>query len=69
MEQLVIHDIYALKEAYVMQKIKELQEKLKNVQNSEAMEETLELMKQLTHLNEIKRAFSKELGERIILKM
>ena len=69
MEQLVIHDIYALKEVYVMQKIKEVQEKLKSVQSSEGMEETLGLMKQLTHLNEIKRAFSKELGERIILKM
>lgn len=69
LEQLVVHDIYALKEAYVMQQIKDVQEKLKQVQTSDDIEVTLDLMKQLTHLNEIKSAFSKELGERIILKM
>ena len=33
------------------------------------MEQVFELMKKLTRLNEIKNILSKELGERIILKM
>ena len=33
------------------------------------MDQVFELMKKLTRLNEIKTVLSKELGERIILKM
>jgi DNA primase len=33
------------------------------------MDKTMELMQELTKLNEIKSVLSKEIGERIILKM
>ena len=39
------------------------------LQNNEDMDQVFELMKKLTRLNEIKNILSKELGERIILKM
>lgn len=39
------------------------------MQNNEDMDQVFELMKKLTRLNEIKNILSKELGERIILKM
>lgn len=53
-----------LKNAYVLEKIKEINEKIKqsNPDNS------LSLIAQLKQLQEIKKVLSKELGERIILK-
>ncbi|RHJ83970.1 DNA primase [Parabacteroides sp. AM08-6] len=69
LDQLVIRELYAFKDAYILHKIKEIQGKLKELQTNGDMEQTIELMKKLTRLNEIKNALSKELGERIILKM
>ena len=69
LDQLVLRELYGMKDAYILYQIKEIQGKLKDMKNAENLEEVFELMKQLTRLNEIKNALSKELGERIILKM
>ena len=69
LDHLVLRDLYALKDAYILQKIKEVQVKIKEAQAAGKLEEALEQMKQLTRLNEIKNVLSKELGERIVLKM
>lgn len=69
LDHLVLRDLYALKDAYILQKIKEIQVKIKEAQTEGKLEEALEQMKQLTRLNEIKNVLSKELGERIVLKM
>lgn len=69
LDQLVLRELYGLKDAYIMQQIKEIQTQLKETQTGGNMEQTFELMKKLTHLNSIKNILSKELGERIILKM
>lgn len=69
LDQLIIREIYALKDAYILRKIKETQTNIKEAQVKGNMEQVMELMKQLTRLNEIKNVLSKELGERIILKM
>lgn len=53
-----------LKNAYVMQKIKEVKEELKNCIN----DNYTELITQLKQLQEIKKVLAKELGERIVLK-
>lgn len=65
--QLVSHDLYAFKDAYILQRIKELQKKIREAQTD--MDQVLELMKQLEKLNQVKNVLSKELGERIVLKM
>lgn len=67
LDQLVVRELYAMKDVYILLQIKEIQTKLKEASGN--LEEALELMKKLTRLNEIKSALSKELGERIILKM
>ena len=69
LDQLVLRELYAFKDAYILSQIKEIQLQIKNVQSKETMDQVFELMKKLTRLNEIKNALSKELGERIILKM
>lgn len=69
LDHLVLRDLYALKDAYILQKIKDVQVKIKEAQAEGKLEEALEQMKQLTRLNEIKNVLSKELGERIVLKM
>ena len=69
LNQFVIRDIYAFKDAYVSHQIKELQNQLKETQTSGNLEQALEIMKQLARLNEIKSVLCKELGERIVLKM
>ena len=69
LDQLVIRELYAFKDAYVLSQIKEIQAQIKSMQNNEDMDQVFELMKKLTRLNEIKNILSKELGERIILKM
>ena len=69
LDQLVIKDIFALKDAYILRQIKEIQAKMKELQTSGNMDEAMELMRKLVRLNEIKNALSKELGERIVLKM
>ena len=69
LDQLVPRDIYSFKEAYILYKFKEIQSLIKEKQANSNLEEVMELMKQLTHLNEIKSVLSKQLGERIVLKM
>lgn len=69
LDQCVIKDLYAFKEAYVQNEIKRIQYKIKESQGNGDLNTILDLMKQLTHLNELKSIISKELGERIILKM
>lgn len=68
LDHLVIYDLYAFKDAYVLTQIKEVQEEIKSAQNKGDMDSAFEQMKKLIRLNEIKNALSKELGERIILK-
>lgn len=53
-----------LKNAYVMQKIEEVKEEIKNSEHDRYPE----LITQLKQLQDIKRVLAKELGERIVLK-
>ena len=69
LETLIPRELYAFKEAYIMQQIKNVQQEIKAHQEANDMEAVFESMKKLTRLNEIKGVLSKELGERIILKM
>ena len=69
LDQLVIRDIFALKDAYIIRQIKETLGKMKEAQAAGNWEQAMALMKELTRLNDIKAVLSKELGERIILKM
>lgn len=69
LDQLVVRELYGFKDAYILSQIKEIQAQIKDVQSKGDMEQVFELMKRLTRLNEIKNILSKELGERIILKM
>lgn len=69
LDQLVIHEIYAIKDAYIIHQIKETQLAIKEAHLKGNEDQVFELMKKLTHLNEIKNVLSKELGERIVLKM
>lgn len=69
LDQLVIREIYAIKDAYIIHQIKETQLAIKEAHLKGNEDQVFELMKKLTHLNEIKNVLSKELGERIVLKM
>ncbi len=69
LDYLVPREIYSLKEAYILHKIKDIQAQIKEAQNEGDMERIFDLMKQNTRLNEIKNVLCKELGERIVLKM
>lgn len=69
LDQLVIREIYAMKDAYIIRQIKETQLGIKDAHLKGNENEVFELMKKLTHLNEIKNVLSKELGERIVLKI
>ena len=68
LDQLVVRDLFAFKEAYIMRQIKEKQEQLKQLSSADS-EQIMEVMKEIAQLNEIKKVLSKELGERIVLKM
>lgn len=68
LDQLVVRDLFAFKEAYIMRQLKEKQEQLKQLSSADP-EQIMTVMKEITQLNEIKKVLSKELGERIILKM
>ncbi|MCC8143800.1 MAG: DNA primase [Tannerellaceae bacterium] len=67
--QLVPHEIFALKNAYIQYRIKEILIKMKEIQHSGDMEKAFDLQRQFLKLNEMKDVLSKELGERIVLKM
>ena len=69
LDQLVIREIYAMKDAYIIRQIKETQLGIKEAHLKGDEDQVFELMRKLTHLNEIKNVLSKELGERIVLKM
>ncbi|EKN09251.1 DNA primase [Parabacteroides goldsteinii] len=69
LDQLVTREIYAMKDAYILRQIKETQLGIKEAHAQGNEDKVFELMKQLTRLNEIKNVLSKELGERIVLKM
>ena len=69
LDQLVTREIYAMKDAYILRQIKETRLGIKEAHAQGNEEKVFELMKQLTRLNEIKNVLSKELGERIVLKM
>ena len=74
MEQIINHDLYAMKGAYIQVKRKELQAQLREIQGSGSGEngnsaKLIEIIKRLKELDEIKTALSKQLGERIVLKM
>lgn len=68
LKQLVLKDLYTLKEAYITKKIKDIQHQIKEAHASNNMDQVIDLMTRLTRLNEIKSVLCKELGERIILK-
>lgn len=68
LDQLVVRDLFAFKEAYILRQIKEKQEQLKQLSSADS-EQILAIMKEIAQLNEIKKVLSKELGERIVLKM
>ena len=68
LDQLVVRDLFAFKEAYIMRQLKEKQEQLKQHASADP-EQIMTVMKEIAQLNEIKKVLSKELGERIILKM
>ena len=61
--------LYALKEAHIQQEIKDMQKLLKEAQAEGSMERIMELMKQLSLLNDIRRQLCKQLGERIVTHM
>lgn len=69
LEIIVSYELFALKEAYIVEQIKEVHLQIKEAQNSQDMELIMSLMKRLTQLNDIKNTICKELGERIVLKM
>lgn len=69
LDQYVIRDLYALKDAYIKHQIRKIQSEIKSDQEEGKMEEILIKMQKLSKLYEIKNVLSKELGERIILKM
>ncbi|MDR0348761.1 MAG: DNA primase [Tannerella sp.] len=62
-------DILSLKEAYILQQINTISKQIKELQTSGKIEEAIRLMAQQQQLNKINVFLSKELGERIILKM
>ena len=68
LDQYVTQDLFAFKEAYILKRIKEKQDELKNI-TPDDVDKMLSVMKDLSKLNEIKKVLSKELGERIVLKM
>lgn len=69
LEALIPREIYSLKDAYILHQIKEIQKDIKEAYTQKKDAEVFELMKKQDHLNKIKNALCKELGERIILKM
>ena len=74
LEQIINHDLYAMKGAYIQVKRKELQAQLREIQGSGSGEngnsaKLIEIIKRLKELDEIKTALSKQLGERIVLTM
>ena len=68
-ERKISHDLFSLKNAFIMQQISDISNEIRDLQKRGETDESIKLMKKLHRLNEIKSALCKELGERIILKM
>jgi DNA primase len=68
-EHALRRDLFALKEAHVRQKIAEIRIHIGQLTKDGKIDEAIERMKLLSVLNTIKIELSKELGERIVLKM
>lgn len=69
LDQYVLRDLYALKDAYIRHQIKQIQNAIKKAQTEGNIDEAITKIQELSKLNEIKDVLSKQLGERIILKM
>lgn len=69
LDYLVQRELYSWKEAYTMLEIKRLQSEIKEAQANGEMDRIFELMGELSKQNNLKNFYSKELGERIVLKM
>jgi len=63
--KVIIHDIYVLKNAYVKQKIDNINKQIKEFQADE--KKVMELLKQRIELDRLKCVLAKVLGERIVL--
>ena len=68
-ERHIRRDLIALKNAYIVQQIKDINKKIKDLQMQGENDELMKLMQEQKRLNDIKKVLSKELGVRIILKM
>jgi len=68
-ERLIRRDLFALKNAYVKKQISDKVKEIKDLQKQGKIDESIRLLHEYQRLNEIKKVLSKELGERIILKM
>jgi DNA primase len=69
LHQMILHDVFGFKEAYIRKQINEIGLKIKNLQKADDLGQVVVLMKEQDELNEIKKALNKRIGERIILKM
>ncbi len=69
LKQLIIHDLFGLKDAYIRHQINEISIKIKEIQLKGNSDEIIQFMRELDSLNILKMALSKKVGERIILKM
>lgn len=69
LQQYVVRDLYALKDAYIKHQIRMVQMDIKKAQQEGRIEDALEKMQDLTKLYEVKNVLSKQLGERIILRI
>ncbi|MDL2282778.1 DNA primase [Parabacteroides sp. OttesenSCG-928-G06] len=69
LQQYILKELFALKDAYINYKIKGVQTEIKEAQGNKDTDRIIHLMQQLTELNKIKSLLCKELGERIIIKM
>jgi len=68
-ERVIRSGLLSLKIAYIMQQISDISKEMKDLQIRNEIDESIKLMGEYKRLNEIKKRLSKELGERIILKM
>ena len=68
-ERAIRRDLYAFKSAFIIQQMNNMGKKIKDLQVKGKIDESMDLMKEYDQLKEINKVLSKELGERIILKM
>jgi DNA primase len=62
-------DLFALKSAYIIRQMSDIEKKIKDIQLQGKIDEEMDLMREHQRLDKNKKVLSKELGERIILKM